>query len=114
MTMVTPDILIDIRYNFEDTSKTTIYTNARTDNDALEDILQTWIQYQIGKGEDPAHLVEREEYQVKIGLVIEDDSFATEADTGNKGLTTGIVMAVLGMVLDKAIPIKTLSERPLA
>lgn len=112
MTQVVVDVVIVIVYNFEDASKSCIYTNARTDNDAIEDILSSWIQNQIGQGADPSPRVERDVYTVRIGLVIEDDSFCTESDTGNRGLTAGIVMAVLGM-LPRIPMIDSIAIKPL-
>ena len=110
MTQVAVDILVIIRYDLLKSASTCIYTNARTDNNALEDILSTWVQGQLGRGEDPSPAVERDVYTIKLGLVIEDDSFCTEADTGNKGLTCGIVVDVLQNL--KSTPVKNLSERP--
>lgn len=110
MAYVTPDVLIEIRFPVKEGETPIIYTNARTDNDAIEDILSTWLQFQMGKGEDPSPAVERDVYKIKIGLVIEDDSFAVESDTGNKGLTAGIVLEVFQKLKD--IPVKTLAERP--
>jgi hypothetical protein len=108
--MMKVDIVVDIRYSFQEGVPTCIFTNARTDNDTLDDILSTWIRGQIGRGEDPSPPVERDIYTVKLGLSLDDDTFCTESNTGNKGLTCGIVMGVLGDL--KTIPIKTLAERP--
>jgi hypothetical protein len=78
--------------------------------------LISWVQDQIGRGGDDSPRVERDVYVIKLGLILEDDSFCTESDTGNKGLTCGIVMAVFG---DLGSPspsyrVKSLSERPKA
>jgi hypothetical protein len=110
MSKVTVDVLVEIRFPMKEGESATIYTNARTDNDALEDILSTWVQHQFGRGEDPSPVIDREVYTIKLGLVVEDDSFCTESDTGNNGLTCGIVVEVLQNL--KTIPVKKLSERP--
>ncbi len=112
MSKVAVDVLVEIHFDAKDENpeKSCIYTNARLDNGALEEIITGWIQDQIGRGEDPAIPVERDLYKIKIGLVIEDDSFCTESDTGNKGLTCGIVMAVLKDL--ERIPKRALSDRP--
>lgn len=109
---VAVDVLVEIHFDAknEDPQSTTIYTNARLDNGALEEIITTWIQDQMGRGADPEKAVERDLYKIKLGLVLDGDYFCTESDTGNKGLTCGIVMAVL-KDLEK-IPKKALSERP--
>ncbi len=62
------------------------------------------------KGADTTKLEEHDAYVIKIGLVIEDDSFCTESNTGNKGLTAGIIIDVLRKL--KTIPVKTLADRP--
>ena len=109
---VAVDVLVEIHWSAKEDVPPTIYTNARTDNDALEDILSTWIQHQIGRGEDPSPRIEREVYKIKIGLIVEDDTFCTESDTGNKGLTCGIVLDVFKHL--KTTAVKTLAERPAA
>jgi hypothetical protein len=110
MSKAAVDVLIEIRFNVKEPEKTVIYTNARKDNDAVEEILSTWVRSQIGQGGDLSERVEREVYTVKIGLILEDDSFCSEADTGNKGLTCGIVMDVLQNL--KHLTVKNLADRP--
>lgn len=86
------DIIIEIVYNLKEPDKTEIKTNAK--KEALEEILGAWLTDQVGKGRDDRKPVKKEEYRVVIGLNLNDDSFLTNSDTGNKGLTCGIVMSV--------------------
>jgi len=89
------DIAIKIYADIEgeDINISKIETNAK--DEALEDLLSTWLQMQMGKGEDNSPREECSQYQVMIELDLSDDSFYTKSNTGNKGLTTGIVMLAM-------------------
>ncbi len=108
MGQVAVDVVVAVRYDTKEPSNTRIYTNAR--EEVLDEILSAWVQDQIGRGKDSSPPNMKDVYTIKIGLVLEDDSFCTESDTGNKGLTAGIVMDVLGKL--ETIPVKELSELP--
>lgn len=113
MSKVPVDIMMQISYHFDDMPKTCIYTNAKPE--VLEELFSNWLQDQMFAKDKPPHdpstLVERDVYTVKIGLILEDDSFCTESDTGNHAMTVGLVMDVLSRVKD--ITVKSLSEREL-
>ena len=85
------DVILKINHNMR-TGKTTIKTNAR--KEALEEILDAWLTGQMGQGEDknPPHI--RESYMIKIELDLRTDRFRTRSNTGNEGLTCGIIMGV--------------------
>jgi len=108
MPHVRVDILTVIRYASNEPDKTCIFTNAK--KEALEEIISTWVQDQIGRGRDSNEPINRDLYVIKIGLGLEDDSFATESNTGNKDLTCGIVMDVLCRL--STLTVKGLSELP--
>jgi hypothetical protein len=91
---VAVDIVIKISYSFNDPEQTVIKTNAR--KEALEELLSNWVQDQISTGADDAQPADKDPYEIKIGLILENDQFLTESDTGNRALTCGIVMDVLG------------------
>lgn len=94
--MFVPDILLVLRHDYKDPAKSCIYTNAKPE--AVDEILENYLLDKIGSGRGKEasrdHEV-RDLYTIKIGLCLEDDSFGTEADTGNWGLTVGIVMGFL-------------------
>lgn len=92
------DILIQINFNMENPEETLIRTNAK--REGVEEILATFVQDQAGQGEDKRKPNERDEYKIEIGLDLSYDTFHITSDTGNEGLTLGIVMQVLG-ILDK-------------
>ncbi len=93
MGTVRADIVVEIRYDLKKPEQTIIKTNAR--KEALEEIFEAWLQDQIGRGKDSRQPACRDEYLVRIGLDLSDDTFATESDTGNSALTCGLVMDVL-------------------
>lgn len=108
MSLAPVDVLIVVSFDVTDPTKTCIFTNARTE--ALEELLSNWLQDQIGRGSDGKPAMERDVYTIEIGLFLDDDSFCTASDTGNKGLTAGIMMEVMRDL--KTIPVKALAERP--
>lgn len=59
------------------------------------EVLEDFLRRQIGSGEDPDPLVERDEYNIAIQLDLDEDVFYHEHDCGNKGLRDGIMIDVL-------------------
>lgn len=104
------DVLVVIHHDVCERGRTCVYTNGRSE--ALEEILSAWLQNEMGRGRDDAPFVERAVYTIEIGLALEDDTFFTKSDTGNRGLTCGVVMDALRNL--KKFAVKPLSERPKA
>lgn len=106
------DILIEIRYGFNDKrAESCVYTNARTE--ALDELLGNCVQDQMFRGRDPRPLNESLDlYTVSIGYFLDDDCFSIESDTNNYGMDVGIIMAVMGELHDNKITVKELKERP--
>lgn len=90
--MPNADIVLEIAFNISNPLETVIRTNAK--KEALEGILENWLSCQTGQGKDRNKAKKRDLYKIKIQLDLSDDSFYTSSDTGNKGLTCGIVMDV--------------------
>jgi len=86
------DITLEINFNINESDKTTIRTNAK--KEAIEEIFEAWLSCQTGQGKDESEPNKKDEYKIEIQLDLSDDTFFTKSDTGNKGLTCGIVMAV--------------------
>lgn len=89
MSVVTADIAFDIG----NPEKTIIRTDLK--KEGLEEVLSEFVRSQIGEGKDGSEPNERDVYSIKVSLDLSGDSFSVESDTGNKGLTLGIVMDVL-------------------
>ncbi|MFA5098733.1 MAG: hypothetical protein WC461_00740 [Candidatus Paceibacterota bacterium] len=89
------DILIKIEFHLNEGKRSVIKTNA-VDRAAVEEILEEFLLSQMGKGEDQSRAEEKDIYEISIGLDMSGgDVFYTKSDTGNKGLTAGIVDWIL-------------------
>jgi len=86
------DVVLEICCDINNPEKTVIKTNAK--KEALREILEAWLSCQIGQGKDESEPNRHDTYKIKIQLDLTDDTFYTDSDTGNKGLTCGIVMDV--------------------
>ncbi|OGN02310.1 MAG: hypothetical protein A2655_03795 [Candidatus Yanofskybacteria bacterium RIFCSPHIGHO2_01_FULL_43_42] len=83
------DIVLKINFNLNRPDKTVIKTNAK--REAISEILGAWLSCQIGQGKDNREPNRKDEYEIVIKLDLSDDTFFTDSDTGNKGLTCGLV-----------------------
>lgn len=86
------DVVVEITFNVNQPEKTTIRTNAK--KDAVAEVLEAWLSSQMGQGEDKGEPDRKDEYRIVIKLDLSQDIFHTTSDTGNKGLTCGIVIDV--------------------
>ena len=86
------DLVIDIAFDINDPDKSIIKTNVK--EELLGDLIGDWLRGQLGLGEDGRQANEKDVYSIKIGIDLSDDTFIVESDTGNDGLTSGIVMDV--------------------
>lgn len=92
------DILIVLDYPMNHPAEAVIRTNANTEG--LEEVLECWLRNQGGREEDNREPAQRDRYEVKIGLRVEDDAFATEHNCGNHGLACGLIMDVYNRLGD--------------
>ena len=90
------DLIIDIDFDLNSPTKSVIFTNVK--HEQLKEIIFHWLRTQIGKGADLTPPREKDRYQVKIGLDLNEDTFATESDCGNESLKCGIVQTVLSLL----------------
>lgn len=89
-------LVIDILYSIEDGAKSVIKTNVKRER--LADVLGDYMHMlmtRVGVEPDNRTPNQQNEYHITIKLDLRDDSFATSSDTGNGGLTDGIVMDVV-------------------
>lgn len=82
------DIVIEVDFDMNE-EKAVVRTNAK--KESLREILGNWLYAQIGQGEDVGPPNEKDEFKIKIKLDLGTDTFTTESDTGNRGLTCGII-----------------------
>ncbi len=86
------DIVLKLNFNLSKPDKTVVKTNAK--KEAVSEILEAWLSCQIGQGEDSREPNKKDKYEIVIKLDLSNDTFFTNSDTGNKGLTCGLVMDV--------------------
>ena len=108
------DILVEIDFSLKQAAKSVIKTNA-VDKNAVEELLGEFLRTQLGQGRDGKKANEKDAYKISIGLDLSGDVFQTVSDTGNQGLTAGIVSWVLqnidGLSLQNLDGTKKLSKK---
>ena len=86
------DIIVELTYDIKNPENRVIRTNAK--KRAISEILEGWLSCQLGKGKDNRDPEQKPVYKIVIKLDLSDDTYYTTSDTGNKGLTLGVVMNV--------------------
>lgn len=86
------DVFVEIRHNMK-TGEFHRETNVK--DDKVSEVLEEYIRSQMGAGKDSTPPEMRDEYTVRIGLDLSDDSFQVSSNTGNRSLRDGIVIAYL-------------------
>jgi len=88
------DLYINMSYNGPQATLTIEDTNVKLDK--IDDILAEWIRGQSGKGKDNRVANEKDVYKIQMKVDLTYDHFTVSSDTGNHGLTTGILGTSLG------------------
>lgn len=81
-----------IKYNINE-NKCEFYGDVN--KEGMGEIVSSWIQLQIGAGEDNTPSEQHDIYQIEIDWYPEDDSFVCRHNCGNKSLREGILMRAL-------------------
>lgn len=100
-TKVKVGVWLVIRYAEKNPKKTTLATNMH--RAGVKEVLDAWLRDQMGRGKDSRKVAERDIYTIRIGVDMTCDTFFTESDTGNDGLTCGIVMHIFKRI-DELVP----------
>jgi len=90
-----PDIVIEMAFDMEQET-VQIRTNAK--RGALVELLTDYVHSQVGTGKDLSPPEERDVYNITIGVELDDDSWGSSHNCGNKGLREGIVMQVINLL----------------
>ena len=90
------DLYLVLKYKLNPEEARITDTNIRTDY--LKEFLSNYLSTQIGAEEDKREAKERQEYIIDISCDLSSDTFYTGA-TGNIGLTTGIIMRSLDILV---------------
>lgn len=90
-----PDIVIEMTFDMKQES-VQIRTNAK--HGALVELLTDYVHSQVGAGKDSAEPEVHDVYNITIGVELDDDSWGSSHNCGNKGLREGIVMQVINLL----------------
>ena len=99
------DAWAKIIYDLDTPSKSKILTNAK-DLELLEELFSDFVRANAGQGADNSKPNKKSRYEILIMLDMSDDTFSVKSDTGNKGLTCGIVMSALGDIKNIEIQLR--------
>ena len=86
------DLFVDITFNKK---KGTVTSISNMNQDSMIDIMEKYLELQIGKGEDNREPEKQKKYRVILEVDLSDDTIECSSNTGNDGLTAGIVMKCL-------------------
>lgn len=96
--MFTPDIFIEMAFNV-DADTVQIRTNAK--HEVLRELIDDYLETQIGTGRDNTPPVVRDVYKISIGVKLANDSWGSSHDCGNKGLREGILMRIMTILANE-------------
>jgi len=95
------DLKISITFPIADPASFKIESDIK--EDSLLDVLSDCLRSQFGQGADTKKPEIRDIYEIEIFLDLPCDKFTICSNTGNKGLTTGILMHVVKMLGEREI-----------
>lgn len=84
-------LFMDIAY---DTNKNTFKITGNLNKVGQKTILETFLLYQVGAGEDNSKANEREVYNIRFEVDLSYDDIRVSDNIGNKGLRDGILVEV--------------------
>jgi hypothetical protein len=92
-----PDIVIEMAFDMKQET-VQIRTNAK--RGVISELLADYVHAQVGAGKDESPPEVHDIYNITIGVELDDDSWGSTHNCGNKGLREGIIMQVINL-LDK-------------
>lgn len=87
------DLYLELGYDMKEGIATIIDTNIK--KNCIDDFLEDWLSCQGGSKDERAPNKQRH-YHIRISADLSDDTFYTKSDTGNEGLTVGIIWGSFG------------------
>jgi len=105
-------LFVDVTYPFENPNSFTIQSNVKTEK--VPDILADYFHSIIGDGKtDKRPYVEKDVYHIGLVLTMADggDTYTVYSDTGNTGLTIGILMDVIKRLDDNGTKVYIEDEK---
>ena len=88
------DLYIDMQYSVPEKQLTIEDTNVKLE--LIGGLLSDWVRGCMGKGEDRSKANKKDLYNIRMTVDLTCDTFKIFSDTGNKGVTTGIIATSLG------------------
>ena len=85
-------VFIELEYDINNDKCKILKTNLKKER--IDSFLEEWVMTQLGSGVDKNPRIDRDIYNIKLACDLTDDTFYSSSDTGNKGLTTGIVYRI--------------------
>lgn len=90
-----PDIVIEMAFNVM-TERVEIKTNAK--REVVGELIGDYLHSQVGTGKDTTPAEKHPVYNITIGVELDDDSWGSSHNCGNKGLREGILMRVMSIL----------------
>ena len=81
------DLYLEMGWNSATGEYFLVGINLKRTKEIVGGVLENYISASAGAKKDSREPEKREEYNIKIGLRLEDDVFFTQANTGNSNLT---------------------------
>jgi hypothetical protein len=94
-----PDIVIEMAFDMKQET-VQIKTNAK--RGVISELLADYVHSQVGAGKDESPPEVHDVYNITIGVELDDDSWGSTHNCGNKGLRDGIIMRVLALLSEKS------------
>ncbi len=86
-------VFVKIKYPINNPENIEVEHNLKTDELAKEEVLSNYLHNQMGRGEDKNPPADLDVYEITIGIDLADeDRMYVNSNTGNAGLTAGLVM----------------------
>jgi len=85
-------ITLKITHSFKEDSYT---VSGDVKKEKVREIIKEWLRTQIGTGADESKPNEKDIYTIILQLELNGDVFSVKSDTGNKSLTTGILLDLI-------------------
>lgn len=85
-------VFVKIKYSINNPEDVEVEHNLKSDELAKEEVLANYLRDQMGRGEDTREAARLDVYEITIAIDLVDDQISVTSNTGNYGLTLGIVM----------------------
>ncbi len=85
-------VFVKIKYPINNPENIEVEHNLKSDELAKEEVLSNYLRDQMGRGADKRKPAKLDIYEITIGIDLSEDRISVASNTGNDGLTAGLVM----------------------